>query len=99
MKRYKVEFSDAAETELLKSIIWGLAEWGDEATFEWAHGLRRKVISLLESFPLSQPLAPESEVDGNEIRNLIVGRYRVLYNIDGKVVNVLHLRGSFTGGY
>lgn len=97
MKRYKVEFSDAAETELLESMIWGLAEWGEDATFEWARELRNKVISLLQSFPLSQPLAPESEVDGNEIRNLIIGRYRVLYNVDGKVVNVLHLRGPFTG--
>jgi len=97
MKRYKVEFSESAEAELRASIEWGMAEWGADATFKWARELRTMTIKLLGSFPESQPLAPESEVDGNEIRQLVVGRYRLLYNIEGKVVNILLLRGPSTG--
>jgi plasmid stabilization system protein ParE len=97
MKRYKVEFSEWAEAELRESIEWGISEWGADATYKWARELRTITIKLLGSFPESQPLAPESEVDNNEIRQLVVRRYRLLYNIEGEVVNILHLRGPFTG--
>jgi plasmid stabilization system protein ParE len=97
MKQYQVEFSDTAESELIESIIWGSAEWGSEETFQWARNLRKSVNDMLGSFPKSQPLAPESDEAGTEIRHMIIGRYRILFNIEGNVVNVLHVRGAFRG--
>jgi plasmid stabilization system protein ParE len=96
MKRYRVEFSDTAESELVDSIIWGITNWGERATFRWARELRNKVMTLLESSPLAHPIAPESKWASVEIRQLIVGRYRVLFEIRGKIVNILHIRGPFT---
>ena len=96
MKRYRVEFSDTAESELVDSIIWGITFWGEERTFHWARELRTKVTTLLESTPLAHPAAPESQWATAEVRQLIVGRYRVLFEIRGKIVNILHIRGPFT---
>ena len=98
MKPYRVEFSDTSETELVDSIIWGITFWGEERTFLWARELRKKVTTLLESAPLALPVAPESEWATVEVRQLIVGRYRVLFEIRGKIVNILHIRGPFTKG-
>ena len=95
MKRYRVEFSDTAESELVDSIVWGLKNWGDDATFRWARAIREKVTRLLAASPLAQNLAPESEFAPNEIRQLLIGRYRVLFEIRGETVNILHIRGPF----
>ena len=97
MKDYHVEFSDSAEAELFESIIWGIEVWGERATYRWARELRDKVRMLLGSHPLGQPFAPESEFSEVDIRQLTVGRYRVLFEIDSEVVNILHIRGAFTG--
>ena len=95
MKRYRVEFSDTAESELVDSIIWGITYWGEEPTFRWAHDLRKKVTTLRASNPLACSLAPESKWASVEVRQLIVGRYRVLFEIRGKTVNILHITGPF----
>ena len=97
MNQYRVEFSEAAEAELLTSIVWGVENWGTEETFRWARDLRNSVNKMLASFPKSQPLAPESAEARTEIRHMIIGRYRILFNIEGDVVNVLHVRGAFGG--
>jgi plasmid stabilization system protein ParE len=96
MKRYRVEFSDTAESELVDSIIWGITYWGEEHTFRWAREFRKKVETSLESTPLAYPVAPESKWAPVDVRRFIVGRYRVLFEIRGKIVNILHIRGSFT---
>lgn len=97
MNRYDVEFSDVAESELIESIIWGLGFWGEEATFRWAREFRDKVENQLSRFPSAQPLCPESVFDDYEVRNLIIGRYRVLFEVNGKTVNILHLKGPYSG--
>ena len=93
---YDVEFSDIAESELIDSIIWRIGVWGEESTFRWARDFRDKTRTQLSKFPQGQPLAPESEIDEGEIRHLVLGRYRVLFEITGKMVNILHITGSFS---
>ena len=97
MRHYEVEFSDAAESELIESIAWGIEVWGAEATFRWARQFREKTRRLLSQFPAGQPLAPENDFYTDEIHQLILGRYRVLFAISGTVVNILHIRGPFSG--
>lgn len=95
MKRYRVEFSETAESELVDSIIWGLENWGEDTTFRWAREIREKIMRLLEVAPFAQNLAPESDSTPYEIRQLLIGRYRVLFEISGRTVSILHIRGPF----
>ncbi len=97
MNRYDVEFSDVAESELIESIIWGIGCWGEEATFRWAREFRDKAQSQLSRFPLAQPISPESEFDEGEVRHLIIGRYRILFEVAEKTVYILHIKGPFSG--
>lgn len=95
MKRYRVVFAESARKNIFESYEWGCREWGTEAAQRWAGDLRDSVEKILTIFPLSQPLAPESDDTPYEIRQMIVGRYRVLFIVEGKKVVVLHVRGAF----
>ncbi len=55
-------------------------------------------MKQLVAFPAASPLAPENNAFREEIRQLIVGRYRVLFTIRGSKVHVLHVRGGYVGG-
>ncbi len=97
MKRYNVEFSEEADNELFESYIWGSSEWGVEAANRWVREFRTTIFKMLGSFPVSQPLAPDNDEYEVEVRQLIVGRYRVLFTIHDTVVIVLNIRGPYTG--
>ena len=43
------------------------------------------------------PLAPEDDEFSEEIRQMVIGRYRVLFTIKGREVHVLHVRGAYVG--
>ena len=47
--------------------------------------------------PKGFPLAPEDDEFSEEIRQMVVGRYRVLFTIKGRKVHVLHVRGAYVG--
>jgi toxin ParE1/3/4 len=49
-------------------------------------------IDTLEYYPERHSLAPESEVAATEVRQMLFGVYRVLYEIENDVVNVLTVR-------
>ncbi|MEO7720006.1 MAG: type II toxin-antitoxin system RelE/ParE family toxin [Capsulimonas sp.] len=61
----------------------------------WLRGLEEAIRSL-DAFPTRCPLAPESELFPQEIRQLLYGKnagvYRILFTVDNQVVNVLHIR-------
>lgn len=97
MKRYSVIFSHSAENDIYQSFEWGCREWGEEIAIKWAIELKSSVENLLKTFPKSQPIAPESNDLLFEIRQMIVGRYRVLFTIEGDSVQVLHVHGAFVG--
>jgi plasmid stabilization system protein ParE len=42
--------------------------------------------------PARYPLAPENEEHANEIRQLVYGRYRILFTIQPGRVVILHVR-------
>jgi len=56
-----------------------------------------RIQHSLPYFPLGHPIAPETEDLGFEVRHMIIDRYRVLFEIAGKTVRILHLRGPYTG--
>ena len=94
MAEYRVLFVPAAEEDILSAYDWGCGFWGSGAAEYWLRDLYQNVFERLARFPFSCPLAPESA--GMEVRQLILGRYRVLYEVSGDTVIVLGLAGPAT---
>jgi plasmid stabilization system protein ParE len=97
MKRFKVVISPSAEADIIDSFLWGSSNWGVDAALEWAQRLRNEIRHRLRSMPLGYPIAPESADLGIELRQLIIGRYRVLFYMNGNEVRITHVRGSYVG--
>jgi plasmid stabilization system protein ParE len=95
MRRYKVVFAASAQEDIFRSYEWGCAEWGEMQARHWARNLRESVEKTLKIFPNGQPLAPESQDMSRDVRQVIVGRYRILFVVDGRLVTILHLRGAY----
>jgi plasmid stabilization system protein ParE len=97
MKRYRVIFEESAQENVRDSYEWGCRVWGKREAGQWVRQLRTDAIRLLGVVPKGCPLAPENEEFSEEIRQMIVGRYRVLFTVKGRTVHVLHVRGAYVG--
>ena len=97
MKRYSVVLEDSAQADVRESYDWGCRAWGKREAQQWARQLRTAVFKQLAVLPKGFPLAPEDDEFSEEIRQMIVGRYRVLFTIKGLKVHVLHVRGAYVG--
>jgi plasmid stabilization system protein ParE len=97
MKRYVVIFEDSAQANVRKSFEWGCRAWGKREAMQWARELRTAVFEQLAVVPKGFPLAPENDEFSEEIRQMVLGRYRVLFTIKGREVRVLHIRGAYVG--
>ena len=75
----------------------GLSCLGQAGAQQWARQLRTAVFKQLRVIPKAFPLAPEDNEFSEEIRQMVVGRYRVLFTIKGRKVHVLHVRGAHVG--
>lgn len=96
MKKYRVTITRSAQSDIADSFGWGRREWGAAAAKEWAAELRRTIKRRLTHHPLSCPLAPDRDLSEPDVRQLIVGRYRVLFEVVGDRSRVLGVRGPFT---
>jgi plasmid stabilization system protein ParE len=96
MKRYAVIFEESAQADVRGSYDWGCRVWGKNEARRWIRELRTAILKQLSIVPKGFPIAPEDEEFAEEIRQMIVGRYRVLFNIRKGKVHVLHIRGAHT---
>lgn len=96
-KRYRVLLTDEAKKDFDRSFQWGRREWGETMALGWYRDIKLQIQNSLPYFPLSHPVAPESDELGFEIRQMILDRYRVLFEIVGNTVRILHLRGAYVG--
>jgi plasmid stabilization system protein ParE len=94
MRRFKVIVSPAAERDIEGSYLWGRKHWGAEQANRWVRELRIAIYKL-GSLPEGRPLAPESQEFPQPIRQILVGRYRVLFAVADSKVFVLHVRGAY----
>jgi plasmid stabilization system protein ParE len=85
----KVETAALAEADL-ETIYRHIREDSPARAAEWRQGLLQ-AAQALEQFPQRCPLAPESGA-ALEIRQLLYGRYRVLFAISHDTVHILHIR-------
>jgi len=88
--KYRVIIEASAEAQLDEAYLYIRAETPQAAT-RWQMGLL-DAAETLEQFPGRCPLAPEASAFGREIRHLIHGSYRLLFEIRGEVVYILHIR-------
>lgn len=98
MKKYKVILHPDAETDISLAFEWGRRAWGEEKARTWVRQLYRTLKERLASTPLRCPVAPESRELGISVRQLIVGRYRILFIVEEKTVMILHLKGAYVAG-
>jgi plasmid stabilization system protein ParE len=97
---YEVRLSEPAEIEIEAAYL-GRMRFGLPAADRWYAGLARALESLSQ-LARRYPLAPESDMLGGEVRQMIYGRgrsaYRILYRVlDPKegspgIVRILHVR-------
>ena len=90
MKKYQVVLHPDAELDIESSFKWGCRRWGHKNAQLWVRELHHAFRNQLRSMPCRCPVAPESEELGVSVRNLIIGRYRILFVVEGSTVTVLH---------
>ena len=96
MKRYSVSFAESAAEDLAASFEWGVETWGKERARQWYLETRNSIRDMLTSFPLSHAVAPDNAEYDVEVRQMLIGRYRILYNVTDDMVTVLHILGPYT---
>jgi plasmid stabilization system protein ParE len=92
MTTYRVEPTDKALVDAGDAYFW-ITEQSEEAALRWYEGLL-KAFRSLEKNPLRCPRAPESVFFEEEIRQLIYGKYRIPFTVEGERVFVLRVRHS-----
>jgi len=90
MTTYRVEPTDKALVDAGEAYFW-INEGSESAALRWYEGLM-KAFRSLEQNPLRCPLAPESVFFEEEIRQLVYGKYRILFTVEGETVFVLRVR-------
>jgi plasmid stabilization system protein ParE len=92
VKCYSIKIKPTAEADLTQRFQQ-IAEESHQNAVQWYLSL----ISAIESLDkLAQrcPIAPEDQDIQCGIRHLVLGRYRVLFCIEGDDVHILHIRHS-----
>ena len=98
MKRYAIVFEESAQGDVRRSYDWGCHIWGRKQAQGWVRELRTALLDQFSLVPKGFPLAPEDDEFFEEIRQMIFGRYRVLFTIRKHRVHVLHVRGPYVSG-
>lgn len=92
MQKYNVDIPDTVFAALEEQAFY-IAQDSVEAALKW-YDLMEEKIQTLETLPARCPIAEESRYFDFEVRQLIIGNYRVLFRIEGTIVRILHVRGS-----
>lgn len=97
MKRHRVviEALKSRRRQTCSAPMTGCRVWGKAQAQKWARDLRAAITKQLTTVPTGLPLAQENDEFREEIRQMIVGRYRVLFTIQGRRVHVLHVRVAY----
>lgn len=96
MKKYNVILLPSVYHDLKDSHSWGVKQWGVKQANQWLKEVKKSAMSL-SILPERYPLAPENDQFEEEIRQLVLGRYRLLCSIEENTVYILHCIGGFTG--
>src|SRR5688572_12480456 len=87
---YEIDIRDSALEDLDLARRW-ISRRSPSRAESWLNGARA-AIEALRSFPRRCPLAPENDAFDLEIRQSLYGEYRILFNVEGDVVRVVHVQ-------
>lgn len=94
---FRVRITREAELDMTETFNWRSENISPEAAAQWYNGIIEAAFSL-EEMPGRCGLAPENEHFEEEIRQLLHGKrgsqYRILFNISGENVWILHVLHS-----
>jgi plasmid stabilization system protein ParE len=88
--KYQVELSRRAECDVEEAFLY-LQKRAPLNAVRWRQGLEAK-LRLLDQMPESFAYAPENQDTKIGVRQLLYGRYRILYTVRGSVVFILTVR-------
>lgn len=89
---YEIDFTEQAQTEADEAFEW-IAQYSPEKATLWYFDLMERLDSL-KTFPKRCGLALESYEFKEEVRQLLFGKYRILFQIEDETVYILHVRHS-----
>jgi plasmid stabilization system protein ParE len=95
MKTYRVELTEKALDDAGEAYLW-IREQSEQAAFTWYEELL-SVFRSLQKQPLRRPLAPETVFFEEQIRQLLYGKYRILFTLEAETVFVLRVRHGARG--
>lgn len=87
---YRIELSLRAERDIEEAFAYIHSDAPLNAV-KWRRGLEAK-LELLASMPTIFGAAPENRDSSKEVKQLVYGRYRILYSLEADVVFVLSIR-------
>ncbi|MCP5127663.1 MAG: type II toxin-antitoxin system RelE/ParE family toxin [Gammaproteobacteria bacterium] len=87
---YRVDITSEAGEEI-EAIYLYIAEDSPDNAAHWYFAIHDKIQTLKDS-PNRCPLAYENRFYDYEVRNLIFGSYRVLFRVQEKTVQILHVK-------
>ena len=80
----------------MRQIYRFIAREAPAAAAEWMEGVEAAIDSL-EEMPARCPVAPEPRFAKRGIRQLLYGRYRILFRLEGRYVRVLTILHTARG--
>src|SRR5690349_10285795 len=93
----RVRMAQKAALDLTRAFTWIVVNIGVDSAEAWRHGLENAILSLGEN-ARGCPEAPEAEMLGIDLRQLIYGKrnqtYRILFVIGQTTVEILRIRHS-----
>lgn len=95
--KYKVIFHTQAILDIEDSFEWGVRNWGKIQAEKWSRRFYTICKKRLSQFPEACPIAPESKELDISIRQLVIDRYRALFVVEGDTVEILYVRGAYSG--
>jgi toxin ParE1/3/4 len=87
---YSVEMTTKAKHDLDEAVRF-IARYSPDKAMRLSYDAETAIESLAES-PARCAIAPECREGERVIRQLLVGQYRILFEIEEETVTVLHLR-------
>ena len=94
---YRVRVARRGGLDITAIAVW-LQERSPVAAVKWLDAVAVALASLAQR-PQRCRLAPEAAHLGRPVRQLIVGKYRLLFVVDGEAVVVLHVRHGARKGW
>lgn len=90
---YTVVVESSARKDIDQAYRWIVKNISKQTASLWYLDIYGAMESL-KTFPARCALAPENQFFKEEIRQLISGTYRILFEVDDDQVRVLHVRHS-----